>query len=1033
MDISKLINNKATEIEVTSEELFNSPEFKAYAQHITEGVTGRWGRVPRVRVGHDGLDGSAAYTDNSIIFLNADTWLINCVDGLLPRFKGMLGLLLHECAHIRFTDFAGHENHRAELKRGEIPAGPLVGDNQRDVDELTEVIKSRQYAPFFIQLYDELSNYGIDRHDENMLIQEYSVGGSDSQVSLVEQCIMRARACLRATSITTEQLLEEADGEMDLSVLCSLIFMYIRFGGIVYTKEETLQTEIVKSLADYTKDADVIATTDSTQEMYEALNRIVLRMWPIIRDKIEAQKQQPPMPGMNGAPSDGGSSGIQGQNGSGSSGQNGSSSGSQGSSGNGSSGSQGQNSSGSGGHGGSGDETTGRAPSLDSLLNALARASNNVSSVENSGSGSMQRSGSSSNGGTQKSGRSGGGQNDPTSGPASSRSGNSGQQAGGGSSTGKDTGGKQSGSSSGSSSGGQGSSDNGSSSTKGQNDSTSGATSTRSGNPGQPSGGTSSDGKDGAETSKKDGSQDGSSGKDGNCKNAEGKDQGSKDSRGSSSNGKDADGKQSGGDSSGRKDGTEASKMAGSQNGSSGQDGGAKDAEGKDQGSKNSRGSSSDSKDGAEASKKDSFQDGSFGKDGDGSSSDGKDSTEASKEDGSQDGSAGKDGNGKNTKGKGQSKASKREDGYGTDYGEDGNQKPKQGDSKPNSRASVKGEKQESLDELSDADANEPDTGFVKNALNAVMDDIKHRIAERILSKENNSQTLIEVRTVNAAGPHKNIHLDAFCAADPTEEDKAKYMKVYEEVRSWSARCQRAVARELEEPLEGSVSRHLQFGRSFDVRDCYRPDQRFYQNRKQPDDSLGTSVALMAVALLVDTSGSTAGPRIEAARKAAVLLYDFCNGLRIPVMLAGHRAFRNTYPGGSVEYTMYAAFDKICSADKYKIMQMCSGGCNRDGMALEITAGLLAKRPEPVRLLITISDGQPNHLNYGGAMAARDIQSIIKRYQKAGVEVFAAAIGNDKPKIQKIYGEGFLDISDLSLLPKTLANIVKKRILRLVR
>ena len=47
-----------------------------------------------------------------------------------------------------------------------------------------------------------------------------------------------------------------------------------------------------------------------------------------------------------------------------------------------------------------------------------------------------------------------------------------------------------------------------------------------------------------------------------------------------------------------------------------------------------------------------------------------------------------------------------------------------------------------------------------------------------------------------------------------------------------------------------------------------------------------------------------------------------------------------------------------------------------------------------------------------------------------GIEVFAAAIGNDKEHIQAIYGDGFLDITDLSKFPKMLTGMVKKRILR---
>ena len=182
----------------------------------------------------------------------------------------------------------------------------------------------------------------------------------------------------------------------------------------------------------------------------------------------------------------------------------------------------------------------------------------------------------------------------------------------------------------------------------------------------------------------------------------------------------------------------------------------------------------------------------------------------------------------------------------------------------------------------------------------------------------------------------------------------------------------------------------------------------------------------MAISVLVDHSGSMQGDRIETAMKASMLLYDFARGLDIPISIAGHRSST----GYEVDYIMYTDFDDISGNDKYRIAKMSAAGNNRDGMALNIAAGLLDKRPEQVKLLIIISDGRPNHTNYGGEAAAKDIQEIIRNCKRKGIEVIAAAIGDDKENIQAIYQDEFLDISDLSKLPKIMTNIVKKRVLR---
>ena len=49
-------------------------------------------------------------------------------------------------------------------------------------------------------------------------------------------------------------------------------------------------------------------------------------------------------------------------------------------------------------------------------------------------------------------------------------------------------------------------------------------------------------------------------------------------------------------------------------------------------------------------------------------------------------------------------------------------------------------------------------------------------------------------------------------------------------------------------------------------------------------------------------------------------------------------------------------------------------------------------------------------------------------YKRKGILFIAAAIGDDKENIERIYGESFLDITDLKELPAKLTAIVKRHI-----
>ena len=315
----------------------------------------------------------------------------------------------------------------------------------------------------------------------------------------------------------------------------------------------------------------------------------------------------------------------------------------------------------------------------------------------------------------------------------------------------------------------------------------------------------------------------------------------------------------------------------------------------------------------------------------------------------------------------------------------------------------------------------------VYQALNSITSEIAQNQAEDELEGEASAVLVDAVTAVNDAGSHKGIKINTDRVLGVTASDVNNYNMIMEELRPVSRRLQKQMLDALRDLKDGYVQRHKQFGRTIIPSDAYRPDQRFFANKKLPQD-----LPDMALSVLVDHSGSMGGNRIESAMKASLLLHDFCTGLNIPIAVAGHNAER----GVCVNYYIYADYGQISNKDRYRAARMAAAltkmranNCNRDGAALTISAKLLEKRQEEVRLLIIISDGRPNDEGYGGEEAAKDIQNIVKQCKQRGIEVLACAIGDDKENIAAIYGDSFIDITDLSKLPKTLVDIVKKRII----
>ena len=114
--------------------------------------------------------------------------------------------------------------------------------------------------------------------------------------------------------------------------------------------------------------------------------------------------------------------------------------------------------------------------------------------------------------------------------------------------------------------------------------------------------------------------------------------------------------------------------------------------------------------------------------------------------------------------------------------------------------------------------------------------------------------------------------------------------------------------------------------------------------------------------------------------------------------------------------------------DRYRMMDISARDGNRDGAALRYVAEYLSRRSEEIKMLILVSDGQPADTGYFGTAAEEDLRGAKREYAKKGILFVAAAIGDDKANIERIYGDAFMDITDLNNLPVALTNVVKRHI-----
>lgn len=296
------------------------------------------------------------------------------------------------------------------------------------------------------------------------------------------------------------------------------------------------------------------------------------------------------------------------------------------------------------------------------------------------------------------------------------------------------------------------------------------------------------------------------------------------------------------------------------------------------------------------------------------------------------------------------------------------------------------------------------------------------QMAEKAACKQLENERIQELneaaQSISYGNIHNGVNIAVHRIAEVDEELQDQYHQICGPLLTISKQLQRNLIQKLKDQQRGGKQTGLVMGRRLDAHALCRNDGKvFYKN------NLPNEIPRISVGLLLDESGSmSCGDRSTYARAAAIILYDFCQALNIPVMVYGH----STSWSRGVDLYSYAEFDAIDMNDKYRMMDISARGSNRDGAALRYVAEQLSKRDEEVRILILVSDGQPADTGYSGTAAEEDLRGIKQEYKRKGLLFVAAAIGEDKQNIERIYGDSFLDITDLNQLPMKLTAVIKR-------
>ena len=308
---------------------------------------------------------------------------------------------------------------------------------------------------------------------------------------------------------------------------------------------------------------------------------------------------------------------------------------------------------------------------------------------------------------------------------------------------------------------------------------------------------------------------------------------------------------------------------------------------------------------------------------------------------------------------------------------------------------------------------------FSATDIERVLEEIATGKVNESLEEELSEELQSEATSIQYGNAHRNINITVHRMSHVNQNLIDSYTAVAPQLLMLSKRLQRSVSAILRDKRQGGKQTGLYVGKHLDQHAFHRNDGRVFCNKRLPTEPIN-----MSVALLVDESGSMCGcDRITKARATAIVVQDFCEKLGIPIMIVGHTA-----SCAHVELFSYADFKSVDKKDRYRLIDMSARYCNRDGAALRYVAEKLSKQNSDVKMLFIICDGQPNDDGYTGTAAEADLRGIKLEYSRKGVQIFAAAIGDDRANIERIYGAGYLDITDLNQLPIMLTQLIARNL-----
>ena len=275
--LSKLLLNEAKS-RMSDDEFFMSQAMKTHFEKIIEGVCKTFKKRISILVAND--DEFVAFTDGKTITVNLNCDWIKNQERRVDKYYIMVGIILHECGHILYTDFPlGVRCQQALIENRLFPKMTC----SMELEELFERKKGYKLK----NIYAALDNCIEDGHIEKRILRFVPGYG---------ECLMKVRRLqLEDSAQCYEDILNEAKEngtEINrISVLINMVLIYAKYGvDTTYGYKD----ELTKVFLSMKKSIDVAVGTNNALSRKMAVNRVFDLLIAFIAKELEDDVDEKP-------------------------------------------------------------------------------------------------------------------------------------------------------------------------------------------------------------------------------------------------------------------------------------------------------------------------------------------------------------------------------------------------------------------------------------------------------------------------------------------------------------------------------------------------------------------------------------------------------------------------------------------------------------------------------------------------------------------------------------------------------------------